>query len=122
MGYLAKTEVKVRYKMNNRSFGAFMRSKEVHAVAVKAAEDIMLIAAFLAPKNTTDYARAFRVNRRAGLISMRGNPRRYATVYNSDKAAAPVEFGGRKKRQRAEHVLLRAGAHVGQVRGEEEKS
>jgi hypothetical protein len=117
MGYLAKTEIKVRYKPNNKSFGAYMKSDQVHKLAVAAAEDIMLIAAFLAPKNTTSYARAFRVNRRTGLIKLRGvNPRRYATVYNSDKAAAPVEFGGRRKRQKAEHVLLRAGAHVGQVR------
>lgn len=114
---MAFKHVRYRYKPDHRSFGAFMRSPRVRAVAVQAAGDIADHARTLAlaeASKTGAYANSFRVNRRAPNLRVGGNIRATAHVYNNDPAAAPQEFGDRWG-NRGKRILRRAGAKVGEL-------
>jgi hypothetical protein len=99
----------------------FLLSQQSRDPAVKAAHDIRDIAEATAPRSTADredvthMADEFKVNEKSKPVSVGGNPRVGAEVYNSDEAAAPQEFGNARVRNPS-RTLGRAGAAVGEHR------
>jgi hypothetical protein len=102
------------YIPDHKSFGEFMLSDQSRDFTEQVAGDISDLAGHLAPKDSRSavhMADQFRVVREGGTMVVDGNPRVEVHVINSDKAAAPNEFGGaNNKRHR---MLARAGAAFG---------
>lgn len=121
---MASTETRVGYRPDHKSMAAFLLSKQARDPAIKAAHDIADIARATAPRSkdpedsteeVTHLADGFRVNEHSKPVSLGGNPRVGAEVYNEDEAAAPNEFGNSHVRN-PKRTLGRAGAMVGEHR------
>lgn len=106
--------VNARYVPDHVSFGRFILSRQAQDPAVEAAEDVAKVAATTAVKRTGNYASGFRVNKNPGPLTVGGNPRAIAEVYNSDDAAAPQEFGDRWGNP-AHRTLRRSADFLGDV-------
>ena len=113
-----------RYVMNNRSFGAFIRSDQVRDPTEEAAKDIAALAAANVrggggERSTGLHERVrkgFKVKRNSGLMKVAGNLRVKVEVVNNAEGSALLEFGGRGlPRQR---MLGRAGAVFGDFKPE----
>lgn len=119
---VANWKVTAKYVPDNKSFGAFMVSKDVKKVAVQAAEDIATLAAVAAPRSSNTnpshrhFADDFKVDAEAADVSLAGNPRATANVYNNNDHALQAEFGTSK--QRGHRTLGQVGAAVGEMRGQ----
>lgn len=115
--------MRTKYVPNHPSFGAFLKSDQVHDPAVEVAEDIAALAKEFSPESGRGGEQEgrrmrdrFIVERSVGLIKVAGNLRRFAIVSNDARSAAPNEFGTRRnKRQR---MLGRAGAAFGDFKPE----
>lgn len=110
---------RVWYKMNNRSFGAFMRSDQMRDVTVDVAEDIVPYAVALTPRSDgpgPHVADDFKVKREAGLIRVAGNIRVRVDIENNNDAAAVNEFGGPNNRR--VRMLARAASEFGDFKPE----
>jgi hypothetical protein len=109
---------RIRYVMDNKSFGEFMRSEQMRDVTAEVANDIADEAKRLAPRRKagsspdgTAMADQFKVDRAAGTLRVAGNVRVMVNVYNSARSAAPNEFGSRRNKRH--RMLGRAGARFG---------
>lgn len=114
-------ERRAGYEPNHESIAAFLVSKRVRDVAIKAAKDVQRIAAATSPNYSNNRDRSlresWRVNENPGFfVTRNGNPHAFAQVFNGNKVAAGNEFGNRRIKT-AHHTLLRAGAMVGEVGG-----
>lgn len=114
---------RVWYRMNHRSFGAFMRSDQMRDVTEEVAEDIAALAAEYSPVSNRggnqDGKRMrdqFTVKRNAGLLKVGGNLRVMVEVENRARSAAPNEFGTRRNKRH--RMLGRAGAAFGDFKPE----
>lgn len=110
----------VWYKPDHKEFGQFMRSDQMRDVTEEVAQDIAPAAAERSPVGEGEgphMADQFRVRRNAGFLKVSGNVRVRVDVYNSDPAAAPNEFGGRRNQRH--RMLGRAGAAFGDFKGKE---
>jgi hypothetical protein len=108
--------VRVRYKPNHSDMRRFLNSKQAQDPVVAVAKDIAAAAKANSPRSDQPgdhMADKFEVERVKLPVS--GEPRGAARVTNSDPAAVPNEFGG--KRNRAHRMLGRAGALFGDTRG-----
>ncbi len=109
----------VHYVPNHRSFGMFIKSDQMRDVTEKVARDIAGVAKALSPASNRPGIHMrdqFEVNRNAGVIKVGRNIRVKVVVFNSNRAAAPNEFGtSRNKRHR---MLGRAGAAFGDFKPE----
>lgn len=110
------------YVPDNKSFGEFMLSHQVRQPAVEAAKDIMAIAIATSPYDATrddredHFVDHFGVNEESPPVVINKNPRVGAEVYNDSDHAPAVEFGN--ARVRGHRTLRRAGAKIGELRGE----
>lgn len=110
-----------RYRPNNRSFGAFMKSPQLRKPVLEVSKEIADIASILAPRSegppshgSKHMADEFKV-RSAGFVTISGNTRVAVNVINDNPDAAVNEFGGR--RNQAVRMLGRAGALFGDYKG-----
>lgn len=121
---------RVKYVMNNRSFGAFMKSEQMRRVTVRVAMDIARSAQARTPsekegarEHTGLHQRVkegFRVKREpsARFLKVGGNLRVKVEVVNVAAGSALVEFGARGvPRQR---MLGSAGAQYGDMHSDQE--
>lgn len=90
---------------------AFLLSDQAKQPAVKAAHDIAERAAETSVRKTGEFAAGYRVNEDV-VVTVGGNPRASAEVYNSDPAAPSQEFGGVTKngKEYGGHRRLRQAA------------
>ena len=107
--------VKATFKPDRKGFTEFACSPQMLEPLYEAAHDVRRIAMVNAPKKTGAYAQGFKVDASAGTVTIGSYKRVITVVVNQDPAAAPVEFGG--YRNKAQHILGRAGAAVGDFRG-----
>ena len=112
------------FRPDHKSFGEFILSEQVRDVTADVAHDIAAEAGRLAPrrksgepKEGTEMADRFHVNREAGTIKVERNVRVKVEVYNEARSAAPNEFGNKDKTGRQHtprtRMLGRAGAMFG---------
>jgi hypothetical protein len=112
------------YVPDNSDFGKFILSADVHRVAIEAAGDVVKRAVEIAPFDAMrdrpggHYVDHFKVNGAVAPVVVGGNPRAAAEVYNDSDHAAAIEFGNSRNGGRGQRVLRRAGASVGEMRGE----
>lgn len=120
-------ETRVGYKPDHKSFGEFMLSEQARQPAIEAARDIAKLAAensrAAAGGGTHDsdgvsLADNYKVNEHTAPVIVGGNPRVGAEVYNDKRYAAAQEFGTGHRRRRGTRALRRAGAAVGELRGD----
>lgn len=119
-------ETRVGYHADHKSFGRFMVSEQARQPAVEAAHDIARIAAENTRAASTGgthregvaLADNYKVNDKTAPVVIGGNPRVGAEVYNDLRHAAAVEFGTGKKRRKGTRALRRAGAAIGELRGD----
>lgn len=120
---------RVRYKPHNGAgptrdnpypgMAAFLLSDQARDPAVAAAKDIAAIARGTAPRSKgpgPHMADQFKVNPKSAPVSIGGNPRVGAEVYNEAEGAVQSEFGGYHTTRH--RMLGKAGGAVGQWRGE----
>lgn len=82
------------YKPNHRGFQAFMMSRQIADPVEEIAEAVKGVAIILTPKDTGAMASDYEVSEVTPVV-INGSPRRTFEVRNRNKAAPPVEFGGR---------------------------
>lgn len=103
-----------RYQPDHASFARFMVSRQIQKPIHDVAEAVKADAITLTPEATGALKSDYKVNDIAP-VTVNGAPRAASEVRNSNPAAAPVEFGG--KRNAAVRPLGRAAAHHGDVKG-----
>lgn len=114
---------RAKFVPDHKSFGRFIRSKQMRDAVVEVAEDIADLAGHYAPRRKkgrppegTAMADQFKVNRNAGTLKVHRAHRVKVEVFNSARSAAPNEFGGKHN---ARHRMLgRAGAAYGDFKPE----
>ena len=116
--------IRVRYRANNREFGALMRSDQTQDLANTAARAGAVDAAQAAveaglPESYVDSIRA----EPGPLMMLGGNLRRTARVVARHPLAGIIEFGSGRRRARPQggrsqtyRILGRAGAKIGSYR------
>jgi hypothetical protein len=97
------------FRPDHKSFGRFMLSEQARKPAIGFSEAIADLAALTARRETGDYAKSFKVNRKPLPIEVAGNLRAIAEVYNSDRAAVTEEFGNARQ-PNPQRTLGKAGA------------
>lgn len=113
---------RMRYVMDNDSFGEFIMSDRMRDVTAKVASDIAKTAKGLANRDHAnkrrvhDYADRFQVKREAGSIKVDRAFRVKVEVYNEDPVALYNEFGNKKSKRH--RTLGRAGAMFGDFKPE----
>jgi hypothetical protein len=113
---------RIRYVMDNDSFGEFIMSERMRGVVAEVAADIAKTAKRLANKDNSSkrrvhhYADMFQVNREAGAIKVDRALRVKVEVYNPDPVALYNEFGNVKSKRH--RTLGRAGAIFGDFKPE----
>jgi hypothetical protein len=108
--------VKARYKPNHAGMRRFLNSKQAQDPVVAVAEAIAEVAKANSVRSNRPgphMADQFKVERVKLPVS--GELRGAARVTNSDPAAVPNEFGGKKNK--AHRMLGRAGAQFGDAKG-----
>lgn len=113
---MARSRVRAKFKPDHKGFTEFATSEQMLEPLYQAAHDVRRIAAESARKDTGAYAAGFKVDAAAGVLRIGSFKRRIVAVVNEDPAAAPREFGN--KHATADHTLAKAGAQVGEYRGE----
>ncbi len=113
---MAKLETRTGYKPDHESFGRFLLSEQARDPAVEAAHNIVTLAQMRAGKDTGKTAESYKVNENPPPVTLQGNPRATADVYSDDINATRIEFGN--KRTRAQRPLGKAGAEIGEMRGQ----
>jgi hypothetical protein len=113
---MARSRVRAKFKPDHKEFTRFATSDQMLKPLYEAGHDVRAIAEATATKVTGSYAAGFKVDASAGVLLIGSFTRRIVTVVNEDPAAAPKEFGNR--RTKADHTLAKAGAAVGEYRGE----
>jgi hypothetical protein len=113
---MARSRVKATFKPDHKAFTRFATSDQMLEPLREAGHDVRRIAQATAAKDTGAYAEGFKVDSGAGVLAIGRFRRRIVTVVNEDPAAAPNEFGNKK--MKAQRTLGRAGAAVGEYRGE----
>jgi hypothetical protein len=115
--------VRVRYKANNKEFGALMRSDQTQDLADKGARAGVLEAQQIAMEAglPEDYVNSIRAEI-GPLAVYGGNPRRTARVVARHRLAGAFEFGTGRRRDRPQgggsptyRILGRAGAKIGSM-------
>jgi hypothetical protein len=107
------------FRADHAEFGRFMLSDQARKPAVEAAKDVARIAREMEDAaGAATYAANFRVNENTPPVVVAGNPRVGAEVYNDKRYAARREFGAKPGHRGATRSLRRAGAAVGELRGE----
>ena len=110
-------EQRVGYKPDHKSFGEFILSEQARKPAIEAAQDIQALVRSRVTKRTGHQAESYKVNEHPAPVSVGGNPRATADVYSDDPAALADEFGNAKRRNPG-RPLGKAGAIIGELRGE----
>lgn len=102
-------ETRQGYHPNNVSFGKFMLSEQARRPAVQAARHIRDVAKKTAARSDPKrkgrvegqpLSASYHVNRKPAPVTIDGNPRAIAEVYNNSKYAARREFGDDTKKGR----------------------
>ena len=104
------------YIEDHESFGRFMLSGQIRKPVAEVAEQIRLVAIGDTRKRTGDLASGYRVKINAGTIVVNDahpSARVKVEVFNSDEAAAPMEFGNSRVGKPGRRALGRAGALFG---------
>lgn len=109
------------YRPNFRSFGRFIRSQQVRRPVIRVAHDIARRAGEYAPKSETtkgggndgSLSESYDVRSEAGEMKVDGHFRVKVEVFNSDSAAAPIEFGNSHLGKPGRRPLARAGNDYG---------
>ena len=112
-------EQRTGYKPNHKEFGEFILSEQARRPAIEAAQHIAEIARARAPRGEgpgPHMADQYKVNENPAPVVLAGNPRAGAEVFNEDINATRNEFGN--KRTKAHRTLGKAGAEVGEMRGQ----
>lgn len=105
------------FKPDHKEFGRFIMSEQARQPAVEAARDVAKIAAANEiAAGSKEHAANFKVNDKTPPVTVAGNPRVGAEVYNDDRHSAVREFG--RKRKGGTRALRRAGAVVGELKGD----
>ena len=113
---------RVRYRMNNKSFGAFIMSDQAMKPTMKVARAIQRRAEGIAPRSEDGqripYADQFDlIPKPDGIVAGKYRNRRVAVEIINRAGHAPiVEFGAAldsRKTQRAHRTMLRAGTMYG---------
>lgn len=110
-------ETRVGYRPDHRSMARFLLSEQARQPAVEAAEDIRALAASIVGKKTGKTAAGYKVNDKTAPVVIGGNPRVGADVFNDEQAALAQEFGNARTRNPS-RPLGKAGAIVGEMKGE----
>lgn len=113
---MARSRVRAKFKPDHKEFTRFATSDQMLKPLYEAAHDVRAIAVASATKVTGAYAAGFKVDASAGILRIGSFKRRIVAVVNENPAAAPKEFGN--KQTKADHTLAKAGAQVGEYRGE----
>lgn len=115
-------ETRVGYRENRADMAKLLMSDQTRGPAVEAARVIAAVARENARRSKgpgPHLADSYKVNERGTpwVSKEHGNPHATAEVYSENEAAAPNEFGNATFR-RPNRPLGRAGAEVGEMRGE----
>jgi hypothetical protein len=113
------------YKPNFRSFGRFIRSEQVREPVTRVAHQISVTAGVFSPRRKSGHGKgvpladSFQVNAHAGEIRVDRALRVKVEVFNSNEAAAPMEFGNSRVGKPGHRMLGRAGAAYGDFKSGE---
>lgn len=110
-------ERRTGYKPNHKDFGRFILSEQARDPAVEAAHNIITLVQSRVTKKTGAQAESYHVNENPAPVVLDGNPRATADVYSDDPAALADEFGN-KNRRKPGRPLGKAGAEIGEMRGQ----
>ncbi|MEV8637793.1 hypothetical protein AB0395_39715 [Streptosporangium sp. NPDC051023] len=89
---------KARFKPNNKSIGAMLRSAKMEQEMVERARLIVSYAQADAPHDSGEYAESFEIDsgQSGSPIQLGTGDRAWAKIRNGSEAAAPLEFGNRR--------------------------